>query len=196
MWKEAVHAVVGPLALALARATVRRDGELATPSGSPVSHGSGPDPDRVLILGSPVVAGVGVASYDLSFSGHLARRLAARTGRGADVETRGIDGFDLLLAADALRAENLARFDLVLILGGVNEILSLMPLPEYSRQLRALLQVIEETSAAPRVLIAGVTSFLQDLDTPRFVASWMEGGSCVRTPRPASSARPRASPTT
>lgn len=174
MWKNVVHVLLGPIAHALAREVVRRDGELATPFGPAIAHGSGPAPDRVLILGSPVVQGVGIASYDLSVAGHLARKLAARTGRGADVETRGIDRFDALVAADALRTADLSRFDLILILGGVTEIISLLPITAYRRTLRTLFEAItaNPTITCP-VVIAGVAPFMQDMDVPRFVARWM-----------------------
>lgn len=174
MWKNVVHVVLGPIAHALVRGIVRRDGELATPSGPAIAHGSGPAPDRVLILGSPVVQGVGIASYDLSVAGHLARKLAARTGRGADVETVGVDGFDAARAADMLRTMDLRRYDLVIVLGGVTEIITLTPLPAYRRTLRTVFAAItaNPTCSCP-VLIAGVAPFMQDMDVPRFAARWM-----------------------
>lgn len=170
-----MHATLGAPAHAWAKAIVRRDAELARPSGPPIAHGRGPDPDRVLILGSPVVEGIGVASYDLTFSGHLARALAGRTGRGADVEVRGIEGFDALRAAAAIRAERLERFDAVLILGGVTEIVTMMPFAKYRRQLQALFDAIaEQAPATLPVLLAGVAPFMHDMGAPGFVVSWSE----------------------
>jgi hypothetical protein len=174
VWKNVVHAVAGPIAHALARGIVRRDGELATPFGPAIAHGSGPAPDRLLILGSPIVEGVGITSYDLSLAGHLARKLAARTGRGADVETIGIEGFDAVIAASTLRTMDLTRYDLVLVLSGVTEILTLIPTPAYRKTLRTLFDAIaaNPTRTCP-VLMAGVAPFMQDMDVPRFVARWM-----------------------
>lgn len=175
MWRSVPLTALGALALAWVRAVVRRDAELASPAGPPIAHASGPDPDRILVLGSPIVQGIGVASYDLSFGGHLARKLAHRTRRGADVETRGIDKFDALNAAETLRAENLDRFDAVLILGGVTEIVQLMALGKYRATLETLFDTIREH--APHslpVLIAGVAPFLQDMNAPRFAVRWME----------------------
>jgi hypothetical protein len=129
----------------------------------------------VLVLGSPVVEGIGVASYDLTFIGHLARALAARTGRGADVEVRGIDGFDTLSAAAAIREQDLERFDLVLILGGVTEIVTMTPFSKYRRHLDGLFDAIRRH--APRalpVLLAGVTPFMEDMGAPRFVVAWSD----------------------
>jgi hypothetical protein len=175
VWDSVVHATLGAPAHAWAKAIVRRDAELARPSGPPIAHGRGPDPDRVLILGSPVVEGIGVASYDLTFSGHLARALAGSTGRGADVEVRGIEGFDALSAAAAIRAERLERFDAVLILGGVTEIVTMMPFAKYRRNMQVLFDAIEEHAPATLpVLIAGVTPFMHDMGAPRFVVAWSE----------------------
>ncbi len=67
-----------------------RRGEMPYPDDPPVAHGSGPDPDRILLLGGTLVRGIGVRSYELGIPGHLARKLAARTGHGADVEAHGI----------------------------------------------------------------------------------------------------------
>lgn len=174
MWKNIAHHLLGPVAHARVRATVRHDAELAAPTGTPIAHGSGPDPDRV-VLGSPVVQGIGVTSYDLSFAGHLARKLAALTGRGADVEAHGIDGFDAVKAAAAIRTENLARFDVVLILGGVTEIVTMLPLTKYGRNIRMLLDAIADNAPASLpVLIAGVAPFMQDLNVPAFAVGWMD----------------------
>jgi hypothetical protein len=170
-----VHAVLGPLALAWTRSIVRRDGEIALPHGVPISHGSGPDPDRILVLGSPVVQGVGVASYDLTFAGHLARQLAARTGRGADVVVRGIDGFDALKAAEAIADADVSRFDLILILGGVTEIVTMMPLSRYEENMRSLLSAItRHVPGQVPVLMVGVTPFMSDMAVPRFTIQWLE----------------------
>lgn len=175
VWKRAVHTLLGPLAYAYVLSRVRRDGELAFPSGAPISHGSGPDPDRILIFGGLIVRGLGVASYDLALSGHLARKIAARTGRGADVETRGYDRFDARMALDVLRSENVDRFDLVLFMLGITDIVSLRPLAEYRRDIRKLMGEIARISTPSRpVLIAGVAPFMQDMDVPRFVIAWME----------------------
>jgi hypothetical protein len=175
VWDSVVHATLGAPAHAWAKAIVRRDAELARPSGPPIAHGRGPDPDRVLVLGSPVVEGIGVASYDLTFSGHLARALAGRTGRGADVEVRGIEGFDALRAAAAIRAERLERFDAVLILGGVTEIVTMMPFAKYRRHLQTLFDGITDRAPATLpVLLAGVVPFMHDMGAPGFVVSWSE----------------------
>lgn len=170
-----VHWVLGPIAGAWLLSRIRHDSELTFPSDPPLSHGSGPDPDRVLLIGGMVVGGAGVASYDLALGGRLARRLAARTGRGADVETRSTARYDTAAAAAMLRAENLERYDVVLIVLGVRELIQLRPLWLWRRDVRALLGAIAESVPATLpVLLVGVAPFARDVDVPRFVVDWLD----------------------
>lgn len=174
MWKKLAHRLLGPLSYAYVLSRVSRDGELAIPDDSSVTHGSGPDPDRVLIVGGLIARGLGVASYDLAVGGHVARQLAARTGRGADVETIGLEDFDLLVAAGTLRSANLSRFDVVLLLPGIKEVVAMRPTSVYRHDIRELLDTIaEESPAGQPVLIAGVAAFMEDMDVPSFVSEWM-----------------------
>ena len=46
---------------------------LPVPSGPPVAHTDGPDPDRVLLLGAGISMGYGMKSHDLALPGQLAR---------------------------------------------------------------------------------------------------------------------------
>jgi hypothetical protein len=153
---------------------IRRDSDLAFPSDPPLSHGSGPDPDRVLLIGSLVVGGAGVASFDLALGGHLARRLASLSGRGADVETRSSGRFDLGEAAAMLSNENLERFDAVMILLGVRELIRLHPVRSWHRGIEALLRTIAESAPASLpVLLVGIVPFAREMGVPAFVARWM-----------------------
>ncbi|MEO8261005.1 MAG: GAF domain-containing protein [Pseudolysinimonas sp.] len=167
MWRNALHHVFGPLAYAWVDSGVRKYGDLAFPHDVPISHGWGTDPYRVLVIGGPVVQGIGVASYDLALSGHLARQLATKTGRGVDVESRGSEHFDSFTAARVLRSEDLRRFDAVLLMLGSREAVSLRSSRQWKADLHRLLGVIAEvTPNGPPVMIAGLTSFADDLELP------------------------------
>jgi hypothetical protein len=175
VWKDLLSVVAGPAARAILMARVRDDGNLAFPQDPPLTHGSGPAPDRILLIGDIIVRGVGVASYDLSLSGYLARRLALETGRGVDVDIRGIEGLDMRLAADALRREDLLRFDAVVVMIGIREVMSLGSAVAWERAIRGLLEVI--SVSAPRtlpVLIVGVAPFAHSMGVPPFVVRWLE----------------------
>ncbi|HWM34582.1 MAG TPA: GAF domain-containing protein [Pseudolysinimonas sp.] len=169
------HFLRSPFAGALLLTRLARDTELAFPSDPPLSHGSGPDPDRVLLIGGLVVGGAGVASHDLALGGHLARKLAARTGRGADVETRSVSKYDVATAAALLRAESMERFDAVMIVIGVRELIQLRPLALWRRDVKGLLGTIAESvPASVPVLLVGVAPFARDSDVPRFAVRWLE----------------------
>jgi hypothetical protein len=127
------------------------------------------------VIGGTIVRGLGVASFDLALSGHLARQLAAMTGRGADVEVRGVDRYDIHRAIEVLRDENLDRFDVVLVMMGTSEIISLRPMTAFRRDIRMLLDAIAETAPpGVPVQIAGVAPFMHDMRVPRFAVTWME----------------------
>jgi GAF domain-containing protein len=129
----------------------------------------------VLLIGGPVVAGAGVASFALSLGGWLARRIAARTGRGADVETRSSDRFDTRAAAALLREEELERYDAVVIMMGVRQLMRLRPTSLWRRDVQALLDEIARVRPATvPVLLVGVTPFARDMDAPAFVARWLD----------------------
>jgi hypothetical protein len=163
-----------PLSSALLYNRVRSDADVAVPTDSPLSHGSGPDPDRILLIGGPVVRGLGVASYELALSGHLARRLAALTGRGADIETRSVDRYDTGSAADLVR-DDLDRFDAVVIMLAGRDMLRLRPFRRWRNDFRRLLGAIAE-SAPPTlpVLIVGVVPFALDLGLPSWAAASLD----------------------
>ncbi|MEO8095902.1 MAG: hypothetical protein ABI632_13360, partial [Pseudolysinimonas sp.] len=154
---------------------VRGDRDMAFPHDPPMSHGSGPNADRVLVIGGLIVRGMGVASYDLALSGHLARKLAAFTGRGADIETRGVDGFDSHHAEAVLRSEDLTRFDAVLIMLGIKEVMSLRPLRMWRVDIRQLLEVLHELAPAKMPsLMVGVAPFAMPMGVPKFVVRWVD----------------------
>jgi hypothetical protein len=166
--------VFGPLVHAWIDSDVRRYGEQMLPNDPPISHGSGPAPDRVLVIGGPVVRGVGVASYDLALSGHLARKLALLTGRGVDVETRAVDHFDSYEAAALLKTEDLQRFDAVLLMLGMQEVVSLRSSRQWRGDIQRLLVTIGATVPhGPPVLIAGLPAFAKAMNLPAFASTWL-----------------------
>lgn len=107
----------------------------------------GPDPDRILVLGAGIVSGVGVASHELGIGGHLARRLSALTGRGADVELLGVPELSATGAVKLLADSDLARFDAIVIMLGTREAIGLRAASAWERDIRTLLELI--TASAP-----------------------------------------------
>lgn len=158
MLAEALHRAYGPMVYAYTTASINRKGRLPVPRDPPIAHASGPDADRVLIIGGLAVRGLGVASYQLGLAGRLARALAARTGRGADVEAMGFGHFDSARVADELRRIDLGRFDAIVVQAGGWELLSLRPVRAWARDIaRVLAAVAEGAPIGTPVLMLGVT---------------------------------------
>lgn len=144
---------------------------LPTPATRALVHAHGPDPDRVLLLGSGITVGYGVVSHDLALGGNLARELGAQTGRGASVQVIGQSD---LTPSNALRAAavDLQRFDAVVLTLGGFEALTLMPPQLWRRRLRALLDEVRAEARpslplalvqASAPLIAGLPGMFRNL---------------------------------
>ncbi|MDJ0337634.1 GAF domain-containing protein [Cryobacterium sp. PH31-O1] len=135
----------------------RQDRHLPRPSDAPQAHAAGIDSDRVLILGCGPAVGWGVLSHQVALPGSLARELAARTGRGADIDlvaSRTMTGANALLALNGTR---LGRFDAVVVILGLNEALDLTSVSEWRDRLTALLAVLEqETSRSTHIFVLGI----------------------------------------
>ncbi|MEO5921358.1 MAG: GAF domain-containing protein [Pseudolysinimonas sp.] len=130
------------------------------PDDETVLHGSGPDPDRILLVGGNFVRGFGVRSHELGIAGNLARKLAARTGHGADVEAHGVEMMTPARAGEELSALRIQRFDAIVLMIGAGEVLTMRPMSEWRNDLQDLLRVISDLGPnAPPVLIAAVPPF-------------------------------------
>src|SRR4051812_19821667 len=94
---------------------------LPTPSGPPVAHSDGPDPDRILLFGSGISMGYGMTTHDLALAGQLARQVSERTGRGVQVDV--VAGEDLTVenALKNLTVARLRELDVVIATPGTLE---------------------------------------------------------------------------
>ncbi|MCU1410244.1 MAG: hypothetical protein JWR04_951 [Rhodoglobus sp.] len=150
MFKAAARIVAGPFVERILVGAAHSMGELPRPDGAPRVHAMGPDPDRVLMLGAGIVSGIGVASHELGIGGHLARRLSALTGRGADVELVGAPELTVSGARRLLADVDLGRFDAVVVMLGSREAIGLRAASAWGRDIRGLLDQI--TASAPPAL--------------------------------------------
>lgn len=88
--------------------------EFSTPaSGVPEAKVVGPQPLRALIIGSGLALGGGSTTHNEALTGHLARALAVRTGRGAVVENRAGEHLHLDAAMADLGVVGAHSFELV-----------------------------------------------------------------------------------
>ncbi|CAN5502998.1 hypothetical protein BH10ACT4_BH10ACT4_09950 [soil metagenome] len=95
------------------------------PAGDPTVHGPGSSPARILLAGSGIAAGHGVLTHDLALAGQLARRLAALTNRGVDIDIVARAGMTAKECTTRLASLELSRFDAIVLAVGVVEALGL-----------------------------------------------------------------------
>ncbi len=165
MWTTLRHRLFGRGRAEFLMRHLWTSGPMPYPHDPPVVHGPGPDPDRVMFIGGVLVRGVGVASYDLGMGGHLARKLAARTGHGADVEVHAIPMLTAARAEGELRAQPLRRFDAIVMLLGSGEVLTMRPMRMWRRDIRAVLATVGDVAPnGPPVVIAAVPPFAAAFD--------------------------------
>jgi hypothetical protein len=165
MWITARHHLFGRARAQFLMSRLWANGPMPYPDDTSVVHGSGPDPDRVLLIGGVLVRGIGVASHELGIPGNLARKLAARTGHGADVEVHAIPMLTAARAEEELRAQPLQRFDAIVMLLGSGEVLSMRPMRLWRQDIRRVLVTIAElTPFGPPVVISAVPPFAAAFD--------------------------------
>ena len=125
--------------------------------GVPHAHAAGSDSDRILIFGAGAAVGWGVTTHDLALPGALARALAETTARGADVDVVVDSSMTVARAATALRAVNLARYDAIVVVLGVNDALQLTSPVVWRNQLSTVLAVVSEISRRDTTsIVAGI----------------------------------------
>ena len=94
---------------------------LPTPSDSPSIVIPGPDPDRILLIGSGLVTGSGVASHALGAGGHLARFISAETVRGVALDVVPIPSLLIRFAPLHLAQLDLRSYNALILVVGLND---------------------------------------------------------------------------
>ena len=159
-----VRAQGGPLASLVSSAllpwrslTTRAWAAQPRPADGTAAAASGPDPDRVLLLGSGPAVGFGVRSLDLALAGHLARALSGLTGRGADVDVLARAGLPVVDVGRTVADVRLWRYDALVVTVGHEDALRLVPLAEWKELMTSLLRLlVSATASGTRIVVAGV----------------------------------------
>lgn len=123
-------------------------GDLPRPSNTATVHAPGVDPDRVLLLGSGTGVGYSVLSHDLALAGHLARKLSFLTGRGTDVDVDVDHHMSASMSRTALSTHNASRFDAVVMSVGAVEAVTMTPIRQWERDIRALFETLTDDGPA------------------------------------------------
>ena len=141
---------------------------LPRPRGEPVVNAPGPNPDRILVVGSGAVVGYGVLSHDLSVNGQLARLVAATTGRGVDLRILADPDLDVRAARRELEKVRLDGFDVIVVTVGSLDALQLLPRREWGAQLGLLLDSIRARAGRElRILVMGIPPLTALVPIPR-----------------------------
>lgn len=123
---------------------------------APAARGAGPDPDRVLLVGGDATISFAVRTHDLALTGQLARKLAAATGRGTDVEARTDPEVTIETMHVLLQDVRLWRYDAIVIFCGLADAATLTPERRWRRALSALLDdIAKQSSTSTQVLVMG-----------------------------------------
>jgi len=162
--------VRGPASFVLGRAleamfnrALSRYGDLPIPHDTPVVHAVGPDADRLLLIGSGTVRGLGVTTNDLGLGGQLARRISPLTGRGVDLELAGATTLVTRQAAELIDDYDLSRFDAIILVMGIRDAVGLTGAKDWRRDMRRLL---EAATRVPQVFVIAIPDFTRYTDLP------------------------------
>jgi hypothetical protein len=131
--------------------------ELPQPVDPPHVHTAGTNPDRILLVGTGAAAGVGVLTHELGLAGHLARNLAALTGRAMELEVSGDNLQTVRTAIEALEKVSLSRFDALVLHVGTNEAVELTSVRSWRDGLTELNNFVKNHAPASlRVFLTAV----------------------------------------
>lgn len=111
---------------------------------------NGPDPYRILFVGSGIVVGSGIASHALGAGGHLARYVSAETGRGVNLDVVPLPSLLLRFAPTHLSRLDVAAYDAVILAAGVNDAFGITPLQKWHRSLAATLRLLKTSLPTSR----------------------------------------------
>ena len=145
--RNLIRSLVGPAVEASVIASAELWGELPLPDDAAHVYAMGPNAHRILLFGAGGIAGLGVSSHEVAVGGQLARRLAAMTGRGVDIEIDGVLSRSLSRSTQDLAQHDLSRFDALVIQLGAREGVGLRSASAWRRDMREFVAAIE--SAAP-----------------------------------------------
>jgi len=148
---------------------------MPAPMDEPRVHTPGPDPDRILLLGTAAVVGVGVSSHQLGLGGQMARRISAATGRGVDLDIEGSITLTVREALAAITARPPGHHDAVVLFLGSRESIGLQSVEAWTEQLRELLQTILESDVASHVFVIATPAIERYAALPKSLADRVSG---------------------
>jgi len=114
------------------------------PSDDPAGYVAGRCPDRIIVIGEATAMGYGVLTHELGLAAQFARQLSARSERGAEWWTIPLPENLIGHAPQLIHAmrSRLAHVDIVIIVAGIADTLSLTTTTAWRRQLTATMDAL------------------------------------------------------
>jgi hypothetical protein len=135
----------------------------STAADDPFGAVSGPDPDRVLVVGGIAGAGVGVHSHQLGVASTLAQGLSRASGRGAEWRNVPLPAGRIGGTAQALYERiDLRRYDVIVFFPGVYEALHLSSPTRWAREYDAVLQHLTAHAASDATVVTSPVPQVSD----------------------------------
>lgn len=127
------------------------------PTDAPHARTDGLGCDRALILGSGPAVGWGVTSHEIALPGAFARALSSHTRHGTEVDLVADMRIDIGNVLKTFRRVALDRYDVIVLVLGANDAVSLTSLQRWRARLSATLALVEEsTPSSTRIFVTGV----------------------------------------
>ena len=118
--------------------------------GATVSSETTNQPLKLLGLGDSVIAGVGLASTELTVTARLADRLNQYLGRAIDWRILGEDGAKISDTQRLLAATESGSFDWIVVSVGVNDVTGLTSLVRWQQGLLGLIRLVLYSTSPSR----------------------------------------------
>jgi lysophospholipase L1-like esterase len=127
---------------------------------------------RLAVIGESTAAGCGVETYDDSIAAAFARCLADHRGQDVSWFVLGQDGATSRRILHRLLPELPGGWDLVVLLAGVNDVLSRRRPAEWRANLDAILDGLEARSR--QVVVAGLPTFAEFPQLPVALSRYLD----------------------
>ena len=135
----------------------RATAQIPRPLDAPRGHASGHDSDRLLLFGAGPAVGWGVTTHELALPGAIARAVSAQTGRGCDVDLTAAPEMTAANSLDYVGDRALARYDLVVIILGMNDALQHTEVSVWRESMSDLLsKFLDEGAFDTPIVVVGI----------------------------------------
>lgn len=175
----AAKLLLAPLLVAQAFATRRRAPALPEAGGPRRGSIGNGDSLRVLMVGDSSGAGVGVATQDEAFAGHLTRTLAMLVPRRIDWVLYAKSGITTAQALALVQAERPAPADVAVVVLGVNDVVDQVPSHRAVLQRAALADWLRNCAHVRHVVFAPLPPMHQFPLLPQPLR-WIAGSDAAR----------------